>query len=401
MLPVIEKATLATESQNWTLVNQYLGELPLEKKNQKLIKLKEAHLRQVLAIALQVLKYGDFQQRWEIARFFRKLGKTAITPLIKIIQDEEADAEFRWFAVRILGDFSQPEVVIALVKLLQKTEDEDLATVVAQALANIGDSAIEALSQLLTNTELRPLAASALAYMRRPQVVEPLLSIVDDPNPEVRATAIEALGSFHSEKITPVLINALQDTAAIVRKEAVIALGFQAPHINLTSWDLVSSIEPLLYDLNLEVCQKAAIAMGRISNEEAIIALGKLLNSSTTSLPLQVEVVRALGWTGKALALKFLQEKLVSSPGKVCEEIVRMMGRWEVVEMKLQVSQILIDFLQKNYLNQESKIQQLIATSLGKLSNKNAIPWLEKLADKPDKTLQLHALAALKKLGVN
>ena len=401
MLPVIEKATLATESQNWTLVNQYLGELPLEKKNQRLIKLKEAQLRQVLAIALQVLKYGDFQQRWEISRFFRKLGKPAITPLIKILHDEEADVEFRWFVVRILGDFSQPEVVIALVKLLQKTEDEDLAVVAAQALGNIGDSAIEALAQLLTDTELRLLAASALAYMRRPQVVEPLLSVVDDPNPEVRAVAIEALGSFHSEKITPVLINALQDTAAIVRKEAVIALGFQAPHLNLTSWDLVSSIEPLLYDFNPQVCQKAAIAMGRISNEEAILALGKLLNSSTTSLPLQVEVVRALGWTGKALALKFLQEKLVSSPGKVCEEIVRMMGRWEVVEMKLQVSQILIDFLQKNYLNQESKIQQLIATSLGKLSNKNAIPWLEKLADQPDKTLQLHALAALKKLGVN
>ena len=399
MLRVIEKATLATESQNWTLVNQYLGELPLEKKNQRLIKLKEAQLRQVLAIALQVLKYGDFQQRWEISRFFRKLGKPAITPLIKILHDEEADVEFRWFVVRILGDFSQPEVVIALVRLLQKTEDEDLAAVAAQALGNIGDSAIEALAQLLTDTELRLLAASALAYMRRPQVVEPLLSIVDDPNPEVRAVAIEALGSFHSEKITPVLINALKDTAAIVRKEAVIALGFQAPHLNLTSWDLVSSIEPLLYDFNPQVCQKAAIAMGRISNEEAIIALGQLLNSPTTSLPLQVEVVRALGWTGKALALKFLQEKLVSSPGKVCEEIVRMMGRWEVVEMKLQVSQVLIDFLQNNYLNQESKIQQLIATALGKLSNKNAIPWLEKLADKPDKTLRLHALAALKQLG--
>ena len=401
MLPVLEKATLATESQNWTLVNQYLGELPLEKKNQKLIKLKEAQLRQVLTIALQVLKYGDFQQRWEIARFFRKLGKPAITPLIKILHDEDADVEFRWFAVRILGDFSQPEVVIALVRLLQKTEDEDLATVAAQALGNIGDSAIEALAQLLTDTELRPLAASALAYMRRPQVVEPLLSIVDDPNPEVRAVAIEALGSFHSKKITPVLINALQDTAAIVRKEAVIALGFQAPHLNLKSWDLVSSIQPLLYDLNPQVCQKAAIAMGRIGNEEAILALGKLLQSPTTTAALQIEVVRALGWTGKALALKFLQEKLVSSPGKVCEEIVRMMGRWEVVEMKLQVSQILIDFLQKNYLNQESKIQQLIATALGKLSNKNAIPWLEKLADQPDKTLQLHALAALKQLGVN
>ena len=139
--------------------------------------------------------------------------------------------------------------------------------------------------------------------------------------------------------------------------------------------------------------------MGRIGNEEAIFALWQLLQSPATPLQLQVHTVRALGWTGKALALKSLQETLSSAQGKVCEEIVTIMGRWEVAEMKPQVSQILLDFLKENYPNQSRKVQQLIATALGKLRDKNAIPWLEKLAAEPDKVLQLHAISALKQLA--
>ena len=93
MLKILEEATSATQQGNWSLINQYLQQLELAKNNPKLQSSEEIDFETIISLALQILIESDFQQRWEIAKVFPKLGQRAIAPLIKILEDEEADLE--------------------------------------------------------------------------------------------------------------------------------------------------------------------------------------------------------------------------------------------------------------------------------------------------------------------
>src|SRR4028118_1565886 len=331
MSNALEQATAAAQQRNWSLLNQFLQQLPLGKNavdtEAGSVSLSDTDLEQVLNLALDVLYAGDFQERWEVAKVFPKLGAIAIAPLIEILEDEEADLELRWFAARILGGFNDPTVITTLVELLKTSEDEDLAAMAASTLSSLGDSAVEALASLLSNLESRLLATTALSQIRRPEIIAPLLGVVDDPQVAVRSTAIEALSSFHDPRIPPVLLGALNDRVAAVRKEAVIGLGLRSD-----LWkelDLLNRLKPLLYDFNGEVCQQAAIALGRSGTEEAADALFDALKSPATPVPLQIELIRALGWVRTAKTLDYLQQILAGGSVECVLEIVRGLGRLE------------------------------------------------------------------------
>src|SRR3712207_8445144 len=60
-----------------------------------LFRSNDTDLEQVLNLALDVLDAGDFQERWEVAKVFPKLGAIAIAPLLEILEDEDADLELR------------------------------------------------------------------------------------------------------------------------------------------------------------------------------------------------------------------------------------------------------------------------------------------------------------------
>src|SRR4028118_1555477 len=123
MSNVLEQAAAAAQQGNWSLLNQYLQQLPLGKKttdsDAEPALVNDTDLEQVLNLALDVLDAGDFQERWEVAKVFPKLGAIAIAPLIELLEDDEADLEMRWFAARILGEFNDPVVVTSLVELLR------------------------------------------------------------------------------------------------------------------------------------------------------------------------------------------------------------------------------------------------------------------------------------------
>jgi HEAT repeat protein len=400
---VLNLVITAANSQNWSLAIQHLQQLPIATQKTTLKSLNEAELKTANKIGFQILLAGDFQQRWQIAHILPKSIEASnnsqeyISQLIAAIDDKQIDLEVLWFIARIIGEFDKPETILALVKLLERSEDEDIATVASQALAKIGTNAIDSLSKLLDQEHSRLLATRALAVIRKPQIIEPLLKIAKDVNPEVRLSAIEALSSFHDDRIDAVLIDALADTAAVVRKEATIALGMRAE-----SSDKLNSIElikPLLYDLNSDVCRQAAIALGRIGNETAIEVLFSLLKSSLTPVWLQIDTVRALAWSESDRALDCLQEVLMQTNETVSQEIVIVLGRQNLPNLKNKATQILIDYLHSEVaIASHTEVKKAISVAIGELGGSLGISSLNELAKDPEATVRLHAIAALKKL---
>ncbi len=407
-----DQAQVARSTANWSLLLQCLQQLVEEGEGREVRgegrevclfpaspALKNPQQAKLLSWAMDVLERGDFHQRWDIAKLLPKLGKSVIARLIEVLEDEDADEELRWFSIRILGKFNQPDVIAVLVELLKTSDSEEEKAIAAAALSEIGADAIASLTQLLAQDPTRLLAVRSLSYIRQTETIAPLLGVVQDPQIEVRCAAIEALSSFHDSTVAPVLLNALNDIGASVRREAVIGLSFR-PDLG-EEFDLVNRLLPRLYDFNLDVCHAAAIALGRIGTDAAADGLFKVLQSPHTPVSLQIEIVRALARIETQTSLEYLISCLhQQATPAVWQEIVTVLGRIEQSNFKPQAAQSLMELLHSNHTRMQSaSIKQAIALSLGQLGDLQAIdPLIQLLAD-PDAGVRLHAIAALKQLN--
>jgi HEAT repeat protein len=385
---------LAEEALNhgdWSLLIQYLQQIILA--NPEEIAPKE---QQVLAIALCALEYGDFHQRWDMTKIFIRLGSISIKPLIGIIEDEEVEDECRWYAIKILGAMKNEDAILSLIQLFTNHNNNELKEMAAAALGEIGVPAIPFLAELLHQQETIFLATRALAYIRHSETITPLLGIVESSPSEVRSMAIEALGSFHDPRIPPILLKALDDITHIVRKEAVKALGFR-PDLQL-EFDLVKHLESKLYDFNLDVCCAAADSLSRMHCLSAGEALFNVLISPHTPTKLQLESIRALAWIETESGLEYLGKALYKLEAEeICLEIFKVLGRLQNPKLTILATNILLDALVEKYITIQSKeTKNAISLSLGKLGNILAIEPLIRLLGDSDKSVRLHALAALK-----
>ena len=398
---VLEQANTAATQANWPLLNHYLQQL-LDRENRATASDKSELLQkagtQLLTWALEVLEAGDFQERWEVAKIFPSLGTQAIDPLIAILQDEEADTDLRWFAGRILGEFHRPEAIAALTEILQTGESEELSAMAADALANSGPAAIEALTDLLIEEDSRLFAVRALAQIGHPETIKPLLSAVRDPVAQVRATAIEGLVALRDKRIPPVLLSALSDPAASVRRQAVTGLGLCAD--TLDQLQLVQLLRDRLWDFNFQVCQQAAFALGRVGTAPAAAALSEVLLSPATPVPLQIEVALALSWIGTIEAVEYLRQALLAASPALAQEMITILGRSEQPETARRAGEILIEALKSDLPTlQNPGIQQAAALALAQLGDRRATDFLIELLASPDAGVRLHAIAALKQLS--
>lgn len=352
---------------------------------------------EALTNALAVLEFGDFQSRWEAAKLFPAFGETAIAPLLTFLRDPDQDAEVRWFAARILGEFDHPKVVAELAEVLSHTQDEDLCRMAAEALTNLGDSAVDLLMDLLAETTHRIVVVRALAQIRSAKVISPLLAVVEDPDPLVREIAIEALGSFHDPRIPPILLHALKDPASAVRIEAISTLGLRQDLLD--QYPLIHALQACLWDVNLEVCCRAATALGRLGTDAAVITLAPLLKSTTPS-PLQIAALQALSWIPSSLAVHTLTDQLSQTSTEIQTVILEALGRIDTPTLRPTVVQALHQWLTTLDFGQTSpRLLQSLALSLGNLGHLEALPTLTALLAIEDEALRLHVIAALKQLA--
>ncbi|QLE40596.1 HEAT repeat domain-containing protein [Nostoc sp. C052] len=386
----------AYNAADWSSLIQYLQQLILrtDSENLEIVTNREY----LLKLTLLMLEMGDFQQRWEISKLLTHLGTIAIPPLIEILEDEDAEEELRWYAARTLGEFQHPEAIAAIVELLKTDEDEELKAIAATALGQMGTVAIASLTELLLDEDTRLLAVRSLSYIRQPETITPLLSVVQDPQAAIRAAAIEALSSFHDERVPPVLLKALDDTAATVRRAALLGLGFR-PDLH-QALDLITKLQPKLYDFNLDVRCAAVVTLSRIGSDDAAKCLFDLLISPQTPIKLQLETIRALSWVGTLSSLEYLQTALNQSTSEIVwQEIVTVLGRVQKPQLTTAAAEILLQILRSPHPATEiTNIKSVIALSLGQLGEMQAIePLISMLADS-NASVRLHAIAALKNL---
>ena len=407
MVDGLQQAQAAAQQQDWSLVNQYLERFiapdrasglsrsPTSADTTDAKAQADAATQTALDLAIQSLVDGDFQSRWDAAKLVPKFGNAAIAPLIDLVQDEDCDDEVRWFAARLLGDFNTPEVVIALAELLQTAEDDELQAIAAAALANLGSTAIQALAELLDHPDAQLSAVQALSQIRTVETIEPLLRVVNSPQPTIRAIAVEALGSFHHPAVTPVLLKGLTDTASAVRREALVGLSRRRDLLN--EIDLVAHIQPCLLDLNLDVCCQAMIALGRLGTDAAAQALRQVLLSPNTPMPLRVDAARTLGWIESQTALDGLKEGLKLRQEAVQVEIVRGLSQIQDTELRSQAASLLAHAI--THPSFPDTVRQAAALGLGRLDQNTTLePLIQLLAD-ANSAVRLHAIAALKQLN--
>ena len=189
MSNLLEQAKIAAQKQNWSLVNYYLQQFILESKSNKtplIFPDNNVVIDEVIDLAIEVLENGDFQEKWDINKLFKQIGKPAIAPLIEILNAQEVDLEERWFITRILAEFNTEEFLEVMGNIVIRSKPKDIQEIAAEIRANCGNSGVDLLTNLLAKPELKLLVIKALAKINCISMIPALLTFFKDENYEVR-----------------------------------------------------------------------------------------------------------------------------------------------------------------------------------------------------------------------
>lgn len=231
------------------------------------------------------------------------VGKLRSTGDVAGLVEAAHHSEFvvRREAVRALGELGDARAVGPLIAAMG---EQSLGKDATQALANLGNSAVEPLIAALDDSDLsvrwgaadalglagdaravEPLIAhlredpnlsviSALKKLGDPRAVEPLIAALGDDGYHVRLDAVVALGELGDPRAVEPLIALLGDESHDVRNNAEYALEKMGD----------AAVEPLiaaLKDPNEDVRSKAAHALGNLGDARAIEPLMALLNDES------------------------------------------------------------------------------------------------------------------------
>ena len=223
----------------------------------------------------------------------RTLGKIkdprAVEALIAVMRHDEETAP-RACAAMALGEIKDTRAVKPLIAALK---DKDSGGAAAAALGKIKDlRAVKPLLDALKKNDWG--AAEALAEIKDPDSIDPLISFLRDKDRNTRSAAVLALGMIRDPRAVEPLIAALKDEDHFVRMGAAEALGkIKDPR----------AVEPLiavLKDPSENIRSKAAEALVQIGTP----AVGPLVAALTTGGYYRDEMIWALGEIRDPLAVE-------------------------------------------------------------------------------------------------
>jgi HEAT repeat protein len=383
-------------NQNILAIQQAVDRSDWEAVSNGLLELDPAgHQEEILAWSLQVLSQGDFQDSWQVAKVLPKLGDVAIQPLLNLLQNTELESSTHWCVGKILGESRSSLVVEGVIEQLSQPLAADLAEILVRVLTDMGVPAIQQLTKLLKAPSQRQSAVMALGQIRHSQTIEPLISIVDDPDPILRSVAIEALGSFHDSRIPPLLIAALNDLNSTVRRVAVVGLGMR-PELSV-ELDLVDRLAPLLQDLSPEVYLGTAGALGRIGTVAAAVALGDCYQKNTCPLDLRKQIVSVWGSIDHPVTLSYLQQVLWFADAEI--GVIALRSLAQLKAQQPAIAKLLSEYLQNPTANNTPRLRQELTAVLGNMPGLLGVDNLVLLLADSDEKVRWQAIYCLQQGG--
>ncbi len=353
--------------------------------------------------ALDALKKGDFQSRWQTAKEFPALGEGAVPPLISLLNDAETDEELVWFIAKILGSFRTAEAISSLIALLDPAQPDDISDIAAQMLAGVGPEVLECFTPLLDSPSRQIQAVQAIAQIDHSDAVPLLLKVwSQQPGIVVRKLVLEALDKFRDPALIYVFLQGIRDSDSSVRKAAIAGLTAYR-EVQLKDEDsFVAPVVACLVDESPEVADQAARALGQIGTEAAITALVQTCCQREVRLSLQRSIVQSLGSIGSRSSLEGLMQIWQSfSQGPVrseplLKEVLLSLSR---TKDRPTAAAHIVALLRAPTLQVSLPLKSAAAFSLGRLAEALAIePLIEMLAD-ANYALRLQVIAALKQLS--
>jgi HEAT repeat protein len=231
----------------------------------------------------------------------------ADTVLEQIAALKDDDWAVREDAAVALGGFRDKRAVEPLITVL-RDPDRAVREAAIAALTAIGEPAVEPLGACLAdpNLTVQESSAAILARIGDARVADALIAALSSADWVVRMHAAKALGRIGEARAIPALMPLLQDKVKAVREETSGALAGLGPAA------IPVLVEALTHEEWL-VRLHAVESLGRTKSPDAVEPLLKLLFNDRDS-SLREDAVRALGEIGDKRAVEFLLTAL-KEPG--------------------------------------------------------------------------------------
>lgn len=174
-------------------------------------------------ILLEALRAGDKQLRYVIAA---ALGESGDKRVIKVLIESLADPDWtiRKSATQALAEIGD-NAIDPMIEALQDTS-EDVRDGCLQSIVRIGDKALLRLFEVVEKVDdnQRYLIRKGLVKMGS-KVVDPLVRLFKTKKEAIMTFSAATLGEIGSPKAVPVLIDGLSDNSWNVRRSSAYALG--------------------------------------------------------------------------------------------------------------------------------------------------------------------------------
>jgi len=303
-----------------------------------------------------LLQHAYSQEANEKAALFRIIAELAdeshIPELISRIEGKDSVA--RMHIINILARFNRPDVASAI-----QTQLRDPNKLVRQAALN------------------------ALSTMDGPMQIGPVVQLLRDPDIEVQNRAIDVVVRTKDPDTMKYLVEVLKDENEYARRAAVEVLN----HLGTTK-DIKDLLQ-VIKDDDWWVRTRAADALGKIGGPRVVDAVIELIRDEDEEV--RRAAIEILNQTKDERAINFLIDATKDKDWWVAERAVDALA--EIGSKKAIPA--LLEMLE----SENTRSLPTVARALGKIGDTRVIEPMVKLLSRPEKEIQVEAIAALARLA--
>jgi HEAT repeat protein len=329
-----------------------------------------------------------------------RLGERAVMPLIRLVQDSDADV--RKFVIDVMGRISDSAFIPPLLSALQDG-DVNVAAAAAEHLGNLGDaSVVQNLIKSIVVNKADLFRFSALAAIGKLAAPAPVPNEIKQLTQHdlLRKAVYDCLGSIADESAVPLLLEGLSVRQKSSRNAAVLALyrvysrsGSESRQAIETALQMFKGgdLVPVLID-SFDV-RDSALA------EALVVMLDSIGDKRSVELFLQAFANERLSWVA-VRALKHLGpdgiDTLISRFACVDEEsraaICTLIGECAYRNGSIIVQGALCD--------SSALVRKAAVSAAGKLKLTDCIPGIVRLLDDPDQEVRNTVVSCLQTLAL-